>query len=275
MIRVVRGPEPAVLRDIRDRQLTHLRDLIAREKRDPLSTEIKGYGHADVRAALWKAQQHKCCYCEKDIELTYEDVEHYRPKAEADRQPGCTATHGYWWMAFTWENLLYACPQCNEGKKRTKFPLAAGSVALLAEQAPPGQEVPLLIDPADESGVRHIEFRPERRGRRDYWIPEPRNGSPHGKWTINVCGLDRDPLLDRYRKHVEYDVMRYVDELRAAMRQAAPDEAGQRGVYSAYHRTCRALLSPAQRFIGLSYDALVHFTGEALRKWDFSWPMPS
>lgn len=275
MIRVVRGPEPAVLRDIRDRQLTHLRDLIGREKRDPLSTEIKGYGHADIREALWAAQQHKCCYCEKDIELTYEDVEHYRPKAEADRHPGCAAIHGYWWLAFTWENLLYACRQCNEGKKRTKFPLNRGSVALMAEQTPPGQEIPLLIDPTMESGVRHIEFRRERRGRRDYWIPEPRNNSPQGRWTIDVCGLDRSPLLDRYRGHVEQNVMRHVGELRGAMRQAPPNEAGQRAIHAVYHRAYRALLGPSQRFIGLSYDALVHFTGDDLGRWGFSWPMPS
>jgi hypothetical protein len=122
--------------------------------------------------------------------------------------------------------------------------------------------------------VRYIEFRRERRGRRDFWIPKPRGTSPRGRWTIEVCGLDRDPLLDRYRDHVEKNVMRYVDDLRKIMRQGSPQGAGHRAVHETYHRTSRALLGHTQRFIGLSYDALVSLTGDEIARWGFSWPMP-
>jgi uncharacterized protein (TIGR02646 family) len=107
MIRITRGPEPANLVTIRNAQLAVLRTL----GREPTSKEINGY--SVVAEDLWKAQHHKCCYCEQRIPKGFNDVEHYRPKAVAARQPGSNDTHGYWWLAFTWENLLFACPACN------------------------------------------------------------------------------------------------------------------------------------------------------------------
>ncbi|HMY18924.1 MAG TPA: hypothetical protein PKA58_21505, partial [Polyangium sp.] len=70
--------------------------------------------------------------------------EHYRPKAEADRRPGSHETHGYHWLAFTWSNLYFSCPDCNRSYKRTRFPLEHGSIALKTRKRPPGQEIPLL-----------------------------------------------------------------------------------------------------------------------------------
>lgn len=155
MIPIQRGPEPQALRDARSHRLAKLRAIAA--AREPTAKDIHGY--AVVAHDLWTAQGHKCCYCESQVQRGHNDVEHFRPKGRADRTPGCTQTHGYGWLAFTWENLLFSCPNCNRGKaKADRFPLAGGSTALLAEQQPPGQELPLLLDPATESGARHIQF---------------------------------------------------------------------------------------------------------------------
>lgn len=90
MIPISRGPEPANLAAVRVAQLQLLRAL----GRPPVSKEIDGYkvvGHE-----LWAVQRHKCCYCERRIMKSFNDVEHYRPKASANRTPGSPDGHGYW-----------------------------------------------------------------------------------------------------------------------------------------------------------------------------------
>jgi hypothetical protein len=90
--------------------------------------------------------------------LAFNDVEHYRPKTSADRLPGSTATHGYWWLAYTWDNLLFACPSCNRSNKNDLFPLEHGSTPLHDPDDAPGGERPLLLHPRQDNGVEHIEF---------------------------------------------------------------------------------------------------------------------
>lgn len=268
MIRVVRGLEPQALADVRARELPVLQAIVAAGGR-PKSSDIKGYGPVEVRRALWEMQHKKCCYCEKEIEDTREDVEHFRPKAEADRKPGSALDHGYWWLAYTWENLYYSCPQCNQPPyKGVRFPLEAGSVALGDGEVPPGRERPLLIEPVLESGVAHIEFVREKRGSRPVWVPKPRNRSPKGDWTIRICGLDRDALLDQYNKHVNGYVMPVVESVRTAILSGDPAR-----VYEEVERGRRKLIHPRQRFVGLSHDALrVFVPAEDLARFRLAWP---
>ncbi len=269
MIVVVLGPEPQALADARAVQMVVLQRIVA-GGRPPLSKEITGYGPPEVRLALWEMQYKKCCYCEREIELTREDVEHHRPKAEANRMPGSALDHGYWWLAFTWGNLFYCCPQCNQApNKGIRFPLEAGSIPLAEGESPPGGERPLLLDPALDDGIRHIQFVQEKRGGNCVWVPTPR--SVRGDWTIRVCGLARDPLLGRYNEHVTEHVIPVVDKVRAAIRSKSAAN-----VYYEVERGKRKLLHPRQRFVGLSYDALRFFVPDAqLAPWRQSWVMPA
>jgi uncharacterized protein (TIGR02646 family) len=259
------GAEPPILATVRAAQLAVLQAIVD-GGRQPLSTEIKGYGHLDVRRTLWERQHKKCCYCEKEIEDTREDVEHHRPKAEANRQPGSLLKHGYWWLAFTWGNLFYSCPQCNQPPyKGVKFPLAAGSTPLAEGEAPPGRELPLLLDPALDNGVDHIEFVRDKRDGKPVWVPKARTS--RGDWTIRVCGLDRDALLGRYNDHVRDHVMPVVEAVRGALRS----ESAQ-AIYEQVERGKRKLLHPRQRFVGLSYDALRSFVpDERLARYRLRW----
>lgn len=268
MIPIVRGPEPQALADVRASKLPVLQALVASGGR-PKSEDIKGYGHEAVRRALWEMQHKKCCYCEKDIENTREDVEHHRPKAEANREPGSPLKDGYWWLAFTWENLYYACPQCNQAPyKGVQFPLDMGSVPLSAGDEPPGFELPLLIDPVLESGISHIEFICQKRAGKAVWVPTPRHNSPKGDWTIRVCGLDRDALLGQYSDHVRDRVFPVVNAVRAAVLGGDPAL-----VYQEVERGRRKLLQPRQRFVGLSHDALrILFPDRKLAVFRLAWP---
>lgn len=95
MIRIKRGDEPASLGQKRDHGLQRIRESLAE---DP-SQKLHFPGYQEAAEPLWEAQGKKCCYCKKELyERPYNDTEHYRPKGH------------YWWLAWTWENLLFACP---------------------------------------------------------------------------------------------------------------------------------------------------------------------
>lgn len=73
-----------------------------------------------AKPQLMKETNYKCAYCEKSIgtsdkkgiqATSYADVEHYRPKKG-----------GYEWLAYCYDNYLYACEVCNRSYK-TDFPI--------------------------------------------------------------------------------------------------------------------------------------------------------
>jgi uncharacterized protein (TIGR02646 family) len=261
MIRIQRGAEPAELAAARTKELPRIRAIAT--TRRPTQDDI-GNHYKVAHDALWRAQHRKCCYCEHREQSKRNDVEHFRPKARASRKPGSRDPHGYWWLAWTWENLLFSCRNCNQAPaKSDQFPLDVGSEALQAEQMPPGKERPLLIDPATESGIDHIQFAWTSIGLATIgrWTPRPRNGSRRGAWTIKVCQLDRPDLLDLYGHHVEHTVLPVLDDTRAALRAGNSAEAQHQ-----WRRVLLRLLNPAQLYVGLSYDALDHFIPAVVRK---------
>lgn len=73
------------------------------------------------KSAFWKNAKYqlklesngKCAYCEADTQVVaHGDVEHYRPKST------------YWWLAYTYDNYLFACQICNQTYKSDNFPIA-------------------------------------------------------------------------------------------------------------------------------------------------------
>ena len=187
-------------------------------------------------------QHRKCCYCEKlEEQAKYRDVEHFRPKSS------------YWWLAWSWDNLLFSCIDCNREWKRDQFPLAAGDQPLAAETHPPGNERPLVLDPCDPSmePTTEIEFRRERYNGRERWVP--RGLTERGRKTVEVCGLDRPSLLDLYDMHV----MNLVRPRTAPCLEATHGgEDAARAVVRAWRTATRALLAPRMQFWALSFDAL-------------------
>lgn len=71
------------------------------------------YKDNDVRETLIEMFHSKCAYCESKITAIYNgDIEHFRPKGEI--QNVTPSKPGYFWLASDWENLLFACPFCNQ-----------------------------------------------------------------------------------------------------------------------------------------------------------------
>ena len=60
------------------------------------------YGAKSVKNALIKAQNKKCCFCESKVtQVTYGDVEHFRPKGGFKQDKTDTLGRpGYYWLAY-------------------------------------------------------------------------------------------------------------------------------------------------------------------------------
>jgi len=97
----------------------HARDLeLLQIQRDIIRGTLAQHS---FRAAFWKGAKtqlrkesaDKCAYCEATTAIVaHGDVEHYRPKSV------------YWWLAYTYDNYLYACQICNQSYKNDAFPTA-------------------------------------------------------------------------------------------------------------------------------------------------------
>jgi uncharacterized protein (TIGR02646 family) len=116
------------------------------------------YGSANVKNALKMTQHHKCCYCEAEFEANYAgDVDHYRPKGGVGSgRKGIKP--GYYWLAYSWDNLYYACADCNQYRKRAAFPLADESKRALDHHANVNDEDPLILDPGGARDPRDHEM---------------------------------------------------------------------------------------------------------------------
>lgn len=253
MIRVTRGDEPPGLATTRESKLRDLRAL----NREPTSDEVTGY-RKDTVEILWERQHHKCCWCEGNpVEHGYKDVDHYRPKAEADRSPGCVEVHGYWWLAFNWDNLLFACQVCNRSHKRVRFPLQVGSTALRAEEKAPGREQPLLLDPAHLTihPATHIEFVLDPAS--ENCKAQARGGSVMGYWSFDqVLKLNRDELLEIRSDHIRQNVLPDLRALAVALGklgQVDRDHPLQRGLAQDDRRAATSLFQKLRVRLGCKY----------------------
>lgn len=272
MIRVHRGAEPATLREARWWRLA--RAWVAHEAGEPIVFD--DYNTDDVRALLYARQHEKCAYCEMQVQNTGQPVEHFRPKKYAVRAvegEGDRDDDRYWWLAWTWENLFFACVSCNSpGRKGNRFPLAPGAAPCatgVAAEGPPG--VPLderaqLVDPSREDPIDAIVFVEEG----DDWKPTGRAGDRRGRDTVAMLHLDdRDALLGKYRHHVDVTMAPYLDAVDAAF-----DIEDGEALSLAWRRLVASmLLNRRSVFRALSYDVIAARYDEATRA-EHDLPLP-
>lgn len=165
------------------------------------------YKYKDIKAALLPIYHNKCAFCETIVEQLH--VEHYRPKRG-----------GYYWLAFSWDNLLLACPTCNTNKG-SDFPLENEDRKISYEENPDvlrnintisssydAIERPLLINPesVDPDIFSALCFNQDG----SVWSENNRLSK-----TIELCGLDRVALCHSRKKiwddlkkdiHIAFDV---------------------------------------------------------------------
>lgn len=246
MIFIHRTEEPEILANKGNAEQLALCDAYEQGKR---KFDFKSgiYGHETVKNALIAMQHDKCCFCESKItHISYGDVEHYRPKGgykQDDSEP--LQPLGYYWLAYTWDNLLLSCTLCNQQYKKNLFPLLDSDKRARNHHDEIATEQPLLINPSVVNPQEHIGFREE--------IPYAINGSVYGQTTIDALGLDREALNEVRRaklnlivglfnvvisanKHPDdLELKKLADELKPLLEQAALPTAEYSSMVSAMY----------------------------------------
>lgn len=158
------------------------------------------YSAATVKETLLSCQHKKCAFCESKFRpVHYGDIEHLRPKGGYTQNAKDTLRKpGYYWLAYTWENLFLTCSYCNQQFKKNQFPLRNPKQRAKCHHDDISKEQPLLIDPSIVDPSKHIRFNDE--------IAHPVRGSRLGRETIAIVGLNRSDLVE-YRRE-------YLDDLR-------------------------------------------------------------
>jgi uncharacterized protein (TIGR02646 family) len=196
------------------------------------------YGSSKIKKRLAAAQHDKCCYCEgRFTAFAPGDVEHFRPKTCVQQLFGHPLCYpGYFWLAYDWENLLFACIICNRSAKKSQFPLEDPNARLSGPADPFAQENPMLINPLIEDPGHHIRFEHGR----------PIAITERGQLTIDVLKLDRGELKYERLTQLKH-VQALIDIISLAVaagdevfRQSAQDEldflASPEGPFSALVR---------------------------------------
>jgi uncharacterized protein (TIGR02646 family) len=200
--------------------------------------DYKAYKHPSVKAALNALFRNKCAYCEMDYGGAPLDVEHFRPKsAVVELDPltfkiltkPATVKPAYFWLAAEWTNLLPSCIDCNRPRtqefpdaedavsgKSNYFPVVTGTARSLDPKADSeSNEKRLLLDPCRDDPQQHLEF--SRKGTiraKD----TPTGPDPMGLASIEVYGLQRDPLVRKREATQTALRLRMFDVKRAARR---------------------------------------------------------
>jgi uncharacterized protein (TIGR02646 family) len=182
----------------------------------------------EAMPALVKVFHGKCAFCETDLsQVSFPDVEHFRPKRDALDLDGRTSPSHYYWLAYDWHNLYPTCGVCSRNK-RNLFPVlgsrgSPGSTVAELER----RESRLLLDPCIDSPEEHLVFDDEgrvasvtlERGRSGPGNP-PFDGGDRGTITIDTFGLNRADLI---AKRAEV-----VSEMKIALRHARENASGGR-----------------------------------------------
>lgn len=192
MIRIVRPKSaPIVLTEKGPAAVKRHKKQVAKGK--PANIDNAIYGHKTVKELLVAMQHEKCAYCESKVtHVDAGDVEHFRPKGRSQQVEGTVLlVRGYWWLAYTWENLLFACAKCNQSGKRDLFPLGNTANLCLQPTDPAAKEDPLFIDPSTSDPEPQIEWR---RG-------VPLGLTTSAQTTIEELDLRRRPLARRRDEH--------------------------------------------------------------------------
>ena len=195
MIRLIRPePSPAVLRadSFSRREAERKISDIVQAAGVPTSKDFNSlWTNGTVRQQLAEMHNVRCCYCERIRDATREsDIEHFRPKTEvSDARP---SKPGYWWLAYSWNNLFFACKTCNETHKKCQFPISGTRARGPGDDL--SKEEALLLDPSVDHPEQAIGF--------DYiaevgmvWIYGVGPEKVRADKTVEVCGLNRRSLL--------------------------------------------------------------------------------
>jgi len=189
---------------------------------------------ADQRVAFIKKKSHiwrafkrhlramsygKCWYSEAMGPQSPYDVDHFRPKSEAQRSE-TEKDDGYPWLAFEWDNFRYSAERSNRlstdeetGEtfgKSSWFPLLAGSRVANWDDRCVDHERPLLLDPTARADVALIDVDSDGRMKPSRTCTKA--GADRVKASVRFYGLDLPDILGA-RRQVMIDLGEEIDKL--------------------------------------------------------------
>ncbi|MBI4604805.1 MAG: hypothetical protein HY721_22815 [Planctomycetes bacterium] len=179
--------------------------------------------------------------------MAHGDVEHFRPKKI------------YWWLAYCYDNMLYACQLCNQSFKSDHFPVGAPRMkgpnvkpsatdaqlkAIAGKLAPDpldgaaglplqsfiasaSQEAPGLVDPYQRAPEPLFAWEADDVLKEVKVAPRDSSTAAKGAFAavVKFCGLNREDLRrERHRSLSELELCRRVFEdpaVPASLRQQA------------------------------------------------------
>lgn len=174
------------------------------------------YKPDELKIRLHNIYNKKCVYCEDSLLNSPKAIEHYRPKDI------------YYWLAYSWDNLLLCCTSCN-GAKGVNFDTRKNKVDYSNEtfdnihnlsNSYNSLEEPMLINPEKDDIIEDLIFNNQavissENDRVDY--------------TIQTCNLNREELrilreeiledfINSINKHYELfvkngDISRFIPDI--------------------------------------------------------------
>ena len=143
------------------------------------------YKTKDIKTALKGLYHGKCAFCEQKIEAAH--IEHFRPKSI------------YYWLAYSWDNLLYICPTCNT-KKSDSFEVSIRA-SYQAEDLEKIHGLASEYHAIEQNKMIHPEL--ENVESQIYFTLNGKISSFNSRvqYTIDTCQLRRD-FLNAERKNL-------------------------------------------------------------------------
>ncbi|MDC5006486.1 TIGR02646 family protein [Acinetobacter baumannii] len=185
-------PETLTGHDRRKATTTHARrlEVISAKKYIDEENYNSRYKVQDIRNNLEDIYNGKCAYCETKVEQYH--IDHYRPKSI------------YYWLAYSWDNLIIACQKCNEHKnnlfdidsQRAKFRKRINKLNDI-------NKISIRYDRYERPKLINLEiFDPY------LYLTFSRNGmissnNANVNYTIELCKINRKWLNDARRKIIE------------------------------------------------------------------------
>lgn len=143
------------------------------------------YKIKSVQNELIKIYNCKCAFCETKLLDAPKHIEHYRPKDH------------YYWLAYSWDNLLLSCGSCNSTKNK-HFKTQNNKVTYNNEKfenihslrdSYDTIENPYIINPEKEDILQHIKYDKNAKVYSD---------DIRVSYTIDIgCKLNRNELLQK------------------------------------------------------------------------------
>ena len=151
----------------------------------------------NIGSLKWTLKQiyhEKCAFCESYLKNEVGDIEHFRPKnRNENRVKKCDNYYSYYWLAFSWDNLLPACSKCN-GKKSNCFDIDGIRASYIKEDLKDlhyqtenynATEKPKLLHPEYDKFEDKIKFT--EKG-------EINSNDARVLYTVGICDLNRENL---------------------------------------------------------------------------------